>query len=186
MFSDDAVKNKRNTEAVEVAPNSLIAARVVEYKPAALVPLETVKAEIEKRLTREEAGKLARADGEARLAKLTKGEQADAAWGVARNVQRVGAPNLPPAAAGAIFKADAAKLPAYVGTELPDGGYGLYRIGKVKAFAAAEKETPQEGQLRKQYSQLVAEEEFGAWLITLRQRFPVTINKVALETKERP
>jgi peptidyl-prolyl cis-trans isomerase D len=186
LFSDDAIKNKRNTEAVEVAPNTLIAARVVDYKPAALVPLETVKAEIEKRLTREEAAKLARADGEARLAKLNKGEPVDATWGAARNVLRVGAANLPPAAAATIFKADASKLPAYVGTALPDGGYGLYRISKAKAYAAGDKETAQEGQLRKQYGQLVAEEEFGAWLSTLRQRFPVTINKAVLETKERP
>jgi peptidyl-prolyl cis-trans isomerase D len=185
LFSDDAIKNKRNTEAVEVAPNILIAARVVDYKPAALVPLETVKAEIEKRLSREEAAKLARADGEARLAKLNKGEQVDATWGLARSVLRVGAANLPPAAAATIFKTDASKLPSYVGTALPDGGYGLYRISKAKAYAAGDKETPQEGQLRKQYGQLVAEEEFGAWLSTLRQRFPVTINKAVLETKER-
>jgi peptidyl-prolyl cis-trans isomerase D len=186
LFSDDAIKNKRNTEAVEVAPNTLMAARIVEYKPAALVPLETVKADIEKRLSREEAGKLARADGEARLAKLNKGEQVEAAWGVARSVLRVGAANLPPAAATAIFKADASKLPSYVGTALPDGGYGLYRVAKVKSFVAGEKPTPQEDQLRKQYTQLVAEEEFGAWLSTLRQRFPVSVNKAVLETKERP
>jgi peptidyl-prolyl cis-trans isomerase D len=186
LFSDDAIKNKRNTEAVEVAPNTLMAARIVEYKPAALVPLETVKADIEKRLSREEAGKLARADGEARLAKLNKGEQVDAAWGVARSVLRVGAANLPPAAAAAIFKADAGKLPSYVGTALPDGGYGLYRVTKAKAFVAGDKATPQEDQLRKQYTQLVAEEEFGAWLSTLRQRFPVSVNKAVLETKERP
>jgi peptidyl-prolyl cis-trans isomerase D len=41
LFGDDALKNKRNTEAVEVAPGTLVSARVLEYKPAALQPLET-------------------------------------------------------------------------------------------------------------------------------------------------
>ena len=31
----------------------------------------------------------------------------------------------------AILKADVAKLPAYVGVEVPGQGYGVYRIGKV-------------------------------------------------------
>jgi peptidyl-prolyl cis-trans isomerase D len=38
----DAIKNKRNTEAVEVAPAVLIAGRVVEFKPAAKRPLAEV------------------------------------------------------------------------------------------------------------------------------------------------
>ncbi len=42
LFSDDGVKNKRNTEAVEVAPGTLVSARVLEHKPAALQPLEVV------------------------------------------------------------------------------------------------------------------------------------------------
>ena len=33
IFSDDALKNKRNTEAVEVAPTTLVAGRVIEFKP---------------------------------------------------------------------------------------------------------------------------------------------------------
>src|SRR6202008_3664163 len=33
IFSDDTLKAKRNTSAVEVAPNMLVAARVLEHKP---------------------------------------------------------------------------------------------------------------------------------------------------------
>jgi len=32
LFSDDAIKNKRNTEAVQVGPNTLVAARIAEYR----------------------------------------------------------------------------------------------------------------------------------------------------------
>ncbi|HEY4998407.1 MAG TPA: SurA N-terminal domain-containing protein, partial [Usitatibacter sp.] len=74
IFSDNAIKAKRNTAAVEIAPNDLVAARVIEYKPAELRPLDTVKADIEKRLQREKALDLARADGEARLKDLQAGK----------------------------------------------------------------------------------------------------------------
>ncbi|HTH94160.1 MAG TPA: SurA N-terminal domain-containing protein, partial [Rhodocyclaceae bacterium] len=69
LFSDDAIKNKRNTQAVEIAPNTLMSARVVDHKDATTLPFAQVQAEIEKRLKRDEAVKLAAKDGEARLAK---------------------------------------------------------------------------------------------------------------------
>ena len=34
ILADDALKNKRNTEAIEVAPNTLGSARVIEHQPA--------------------------------------------------------------------------------------------------------------------------------------------------------
>ena len=72
LFSDDSVKNKRNTETVEVAANTLVAARIVDYKPSALQPFESVKANIESLLKRQEAQASARKDGEARLEALKK------------------------------------------------------------------------------------------------------------------
>lgn len=39
LFSEDAIKNKRNTEAVEIAPNTLLAARVIEHTPATSIPV---------------------------------------------------------------------------------------------------------------------------------------------------
>jgi peptidyl-prolyl cis-trans isomerase D len=92
------VKNKRNTEAVEVAPGTLVSARVLEYKPAALQPLETVKGDIEKRLIREEAAKLAIKDGEEKLALLAKGETVKLTWSAAHNVSRLDGKGLPPEA----------------------------------------------------------------------------------------
>ena len=35
VFSPDSLQAKRNTDAIEVAPNTMMAARVVDYKPAA-------------------------------------------------------------------------------------------------------------------------------------------------------
>lgn len=184
IFSDDAIKNKRNTEAVEVAPNTLVAARVAEHKPAALQPLETVTPNIEKHLVRQEAAKLAAADGQAKLAALAKGEKVELAWSAPRTVARSYAPNLAPDAVRAVFQADAAKTPAYAGATVP-AGYTLYRISQVKPWVpSAGEEPPRVKSLRQQYASTVGEEEFAAWMLTLRDRFPVEINKAALETKQ--
>lgn len=181
LFGDDAVKNHRNTEAVEVSPGVLISARVLEHKPAALRPLAEVKAEIEKGLQREEAAKLARKAGEEALSKLNKGETVSLKWAAAQAVPRLGAQGLNAEALRAIFKADAAKLPAYAGTPLADGSFALYRIEKVKVAADGDKQDEKAAFLRQQYSRIVAQEEMAAWLASLRQRYGVEINGKALE-----
>jgi peptidyl-prolyl cis-trans isomerase D len=42
LFSPESVQGKRNTDAIEIGQNSLIAARIVEYKPAAPRPFDDV------------------------------------------------------------------------------------------------------------------------------------------------
>ena len=185
LFSVDAIKNQRNTDAVEVAPKMLVAARVLEHKPAALQPLEAVKADIEQRLVREEALKLAQKEGEAALAKLLKGESVSLAWGAPRGISRVSAPGLPATAVRAVFAASVAKLPAYAGGASPAGGFVLYRIGQVKPFVAGAEDNARTKSLREQYANILADEDFSAWLAALRLRYPVEINKAVLESKER-
>lgn len=183
LFSDDALKNKRNTEAVEVAPNTLVAARVLEFKPAALQPLEAVRADIEKHLLHDEAAKMARTAGESGLAKLSRGEKVDLSWSPVRSVTRLGAPGLTPDALRAVFRADVGRLPAYVGVALADG-YAFYQISQVKPFVPGTAEDGRTKTLRQQYERVIADEEFSAWIAALRLRYPVEINKEALEAKE--
>ena len=183
LFGDDALKNKRNTEAVEIVPGTLVSARVVEHKPAALQPLEAVRGDIEKRLIREEAAKLAIKDGEEKLASLAKGEAVKLAWSAAHNVSRMDGQGIPPEALRAVFKADVGKLPAHVGAGFPGNGYALYRISSVKAGESA-KDDPRGRALAQQYARFLAEEDFAAWMATVKENYPVKINKAALESKQ--
>ena len=185
LFSEDSLKNKRNTEAVEVAPGTLVSARVIEHKPAALQPLEAVRAEIQKRLVGEEASKLATKDGDDKLARLAKGEAVDLKWSPVRNVSRAAAPGLPANGLQAIFRADIGKLPAYAGLAMPDNSYALYRINSVKGMGAIGSDDPLGRALTQQYGRLVADEEFAAWMATLKEKYPVQINRTALETRDR-
>ena len=184
LFSDDGLKNKRNTEAVEVAPGTLVSARVLEHKPASLQPLEAVRGEIEKRLMREEAAALAIKDGVEKLARLGQGQTVDVKWSPVRKVSRNEAPGLPPESVRAVFAADVARVPVHAGVAYPGRGYALYRISPAKAGEAG-KDDPRARALAQQYARIVAEEEFAAWLSSLKENHPVKINKAALENKER-
>ncbi len=185
LFSDDGLKNKRNSEAVEVAPGALVSARVLEHKPAALQSLDVVKGDIEKRLVRDEAFKLATKDGEDKLSRLAKGEVVALNWSPARNVSRTAAQGMPADSLRAVFKADTGKLPAYTGVAVPGNGYALYRISSVKGVGEVGKDDPVGRALAQQYTRFVAEEEFSAWMSTLKEKYPVEINKAALESKDR-
>ncbi len=104
---------------------------------------------------------------------------------------RAQAASLPPEVVRAVFGADVTRLPAYAGIAGP-GGYGLVRVSAVKPFAAgdgdgaggAEQQSSAKA-LRAQYARVLADEEMLGWMATLKRRYPVEINKAALESKER-
>jgi peptidyl-prolyl cis-trans isomerase D len=135
IFSQDAIANKRNTEAVEVAPSTLVSGRVLEFKPATKRPLAEVQDQIRQRVTQEEEMRLARQAGEAKLA-AAKASGDATGFGEPKVLSRtMQQPPIAPAAALAVLKADVSKLPAYVGVDVPGQGYGVYRIGKVSQSA---------------------------------------------------
>jgi peptidyl-prolyl cis-trans isomerase D len=182
LFSEDAVKNKRNTDAVEVAQNTLVAARVLDYKPAAVRPFETVKADIETMLKAKEATAMAKSRGEARLAELKAGQD-KVNWALVKYVSRLQGKQVSSAAMQAIFRADGQKLPSYAGVELPNnGGYALYKIMGVKPLEKVDEDKRRV--LQSEYTALVSQEDFAAYLAGLRQRYKVEINKSVVESKE--
>jgi peptidyl-prolyl cis-trans isomerase D len=174
LFSDEAIKNKHNTEAVEIAPSTLIAGHVTEYKPVTRRPFEEVKAVVREQVVREESMKLAKKDGEAKLAAL-KAKPDTAGFGEAKMVSRGKNNGLPNDAFTAVMKADAAKLPQVVGAELSDLGYGIYRVNKVVQPAtvdAARRQTEQQ-----QIANLVAQQEMLSYVDVLKQKVKVEIIK---------
>lgn len=182
LFSEDTIKNKRNTEAVEVAPNVLVSARVSEYKPAAQQPLEAVAPTIGKFLAHEEAARLAVKDGEQKLAGLAKGDKLDLAWGKPHSVIKGMPGDLPSEAAQAIFKVDPTSLPVYSGAA-GASGYALFRISQVKRYAVDGSDTPSAHSMRAEYARIVSEEELAGWIGALRAKYPVEVNAAALERK---
>jgi peptidyl-prolyl cis-trans isomerase D len=167
IFADDAVKAKHNTAAVEVAPSTLMAGRVLEYKPASKRPLAEVDAMIRQRVTLEEAVKLATKAGETKMAAAKAAGDATG-FGEAKVISRTKEPGINPIAAIAVLKADVSKLPAYVGVELPGQGYGIYRIAK--AAAPATVDTARRANEAQQIAGVIAEQEMFNYVQALKTK----------------
>jgi peptidyl-prolyl cis-trans isomerase D len=154
-----------------VAPSTLIAGRIVEFKPASKRPLAEVDAQIRQRVTMEEALKMAHKAGEEKLAAAKKSGDA-AGFGEAKLISRT-KPDFNPAAFQAAMRADVSKLPAYVGLDVPGVGYGVYRIGKVQQ-PAAEDAARREAEAS-QIGNMVAQQEMVGYVEVLKQKAKVKI-----------
>jgi peptidyl-prolyl cis-trans isomerase D len=178
IFADDAIKGKHNTEAIEVGSGMYIAGRVIDYKPVTKVPLPEAKKSIEERVLVVEAEKLALAAGEKRLAELKAGGSAD--FGTAKQVSRANFNGVSAPAVTAIMKADASKLPGYVGVPVPGKGYSIYKINAVDDAPADAEALKSEKQ---QVEEFVAAQEMAGYLGVIRKRAKAEILKTTPEPK---
>jgi len=182
LFSDQVIKDKRNSEAVETAPNTLIVARALESKPSSVRPFAEVEKAITAKLTREEAGKLAKKDGEAKLAELKAGKTvADLKWPALLPVSRNNPGGLPPQVLDAAMRLDAKTVPAYAGSDNPAGGYTIVQVAKVIEAKVADEARMKA--ITARVTQTVSQQEFLSLLNVARTKTDVTIAKGALDKK---
>jgi peptidyl-prolyl cis-trans isomerase D len=174
IFNDEVVKNKRNTAAIEVAPNTLVAARILEYKPASLRSLSEVHDQIRQKLLRQAAQELAVKQGKSLLEKLQGGSKPALNWGSDQSITRAKHGSLDLALVRQIFQANTATLPQYIGAELPQKGYVLVRIDAVKEGPAVTEES--RARYARQLQQLTGEEMFRAYLADARQQAKIKVN----------
>ncbi|HKW81604.1 MAG TPA: SurA N-terminal domain-containing protein [Casimicrobiaceae bacterium] len=180
VFSPDSLQAKRNTDAIEVAPNTLMAARVVEYKPAAPRAFDDVKADIRRQLERKAASEAAQKAGREKLALLEQGKDAGLSFGkpvtLSRNQPQ---PGFPPDALGSIFQGHPAKLPAYVGLPGPDGGFVVYEI--LQVIAAPAPEAARVAAFASRVGEQLGRELFAANVASLKAKADVKINQAVLD-----
>lgn len=172
LFNDDAIKNKRNTEAVQVGPNTLVSARIVDYQAASVRKFDDVQAKVREDYIAQQAAELARKDGEARLAELRKSGSAEG-FGALATVSRTKAEGLSPKALEAVMRVDTSKLPAFAGVDLGPQGYAVYRVAKVSQPAK-----PDPAQLQaaaQQIAQVAGQAELGAYYEALKARSKVKV-----------
>ena len=176
LFGNDAIQKKRNTDAVEVAPNQLVSGRIVKYEAARLLPLADVTAKVRERVIAAQASAAARAEGEARLAALKAAPQT-ALSGEAQTVSRASAKNLPRAVLEAALRAPTGTLPAFVGVDLGGQGYAVVKVVKVSGRDPVAADA---AQAQAQYLQAWENAESQAYYAALKTRFKVTSKPVAL------
>lgn len=172
IFSTDAVEKKRNTEAVETAPNQMVSARVTQHNPARTMPLVDVKSAVREKLIAQRALELAKKEGNAKLA-AWKAAPATAGLPAAVVVSRDKPLNVPPLLVEAALRADSGTLPSFIGVDLGPQGFAVAKVATVIA-----RQTPSDDALKQeqgQYSIGWSSAEAQAYYAGLKTRFQVKI-----------
>jgi peptidyl-prolyl cis-trans isomerase D len=182
IFSDDVLRNKRNSEVIEVAPGTLVAARLLEHKPESLRPFDEVRAGLDKLLVSRAAARLAVQEGQRLLSELKEGKGGKVAWSAPQLASRSDLKGLPEPVLRQAFRADASRLPAYAGLENPQGGYVLVRVSRV---VDSESISPQRAaEIAAGLRQVQGQEAMASLMVELRRKGGVTVNKEYLGKKE--
>lgn len=175
VFGNEALRNKRNTEALETGTSQMTAARVVEHKPSHLQPLAEVHDKVRAQLLRQLATAEAVKAGQARLAVLQKGGD-EAGLSAPTVVSRALARELPRKVLDAILVADASKLPSVIGLDAGDGVYVVARLSKVLPRDPAVVDAKRAAE---QYAQAWNGAEAEAFIGALKARFKVSVKAPA-------
>ena len=127
LYSFDVLSDKRNTNSIEVAHNTLLSARVTAHHPETTKTFEAVKAEIVERLTNEKAAKSAEAEGAKIVAKLQAGDKQNLKFGEAVSLSRQNPGEYGYDVVTAAMKPEGTKLPAFTGVMTPKG-YVVFEV----------------------------------------------------------
>jgi peptidyl-prolyl cis-trans isomerase D len=169
VFGSEAIKNKHNTDVVEVGPNELAAAHVVEYTPQHTRPLAEVHDLVVAAVRTAQAVERARKDGEARVAEAKKDPAlALAQTATVSRLDRSG--TVPRPVVEAALKADLSKGPTVLGLALPDGSYAAIRVLKSTPHLPDPNET---AQFKNAFTDAFEEAEAQAVYDSLKTRYKV-------------
>lgn len=177
IFSNEVRKEGRNTEAVEISPNTLVSCRVVDSRPSSFRPFDDVKAEIEEAIRKKEAMNMAAIEGDKALSVLKQGQEVNTLiWSAPALASRQDTQGLTESVVAKAFKMDVSKLPSYAGSLSSDGSYVLIRVGAVQdGLQQLDKESRQraQGELNMQLSS----EYLAAYIKSLRASASIKINE---------
>ena len=182
MFSEDSIKNKQNSEVFEITPDTLISARVLAHKPAAMRSMAEVREKILGILAHQQASDQAVKEGTEKLSQLHNGEEDIVKWGPNKTVSRNDPQGLEEEVLRTIFKVKPFSLPAYTGVMNSQGGFSLVRISKVIEAVSPDEEKVKA--FSKQLQQLYAQEELTSYLAAIKQRSDVTVMRERIENKQ--
>jgi peptidyl-prolyl cis-trans isomerase D len=172
LFSPDSIEKKRNTEAVEIAPSTLVAGRITQYTPARTMPLAEVKDQVRQRVVAARAAELAKKDGMEKLA-AWKANPAAANLPASIVLSRQETQKQPAPVIEAALRADPAALPGFAGVDLGEQGYAVVKVNKVLPREAQPEAVAR--QERDQYLQAWGSAENLAYYNLLKDRLKVQI-----------
>ena len=163
LFSEDSIRSRRNSEAIETASGTLVSARLVDHQPAQLRPLETVRAEVKSLWIQTQSLQLAVKAGATQLKQLQDGAKPEASFASGGKISRMDRGALSPAIVNAVLSASVSKLPAYVGVDLGAQGYVIARVDAIQPGDPGPAKA-NEAQLESQIRRTEGEQSVATWL----------------------
>ena len=182
LYAKESIKDHRNTEAIEVTPNNLISARVVDYKAQSTKPFADVRKNIEDYLKFESAKKMVASEGEAALKSLTDASS-KIQWQPATLVDRKNTKGLSDAVVNHAYKMPTDKLPSYSGFMDGNNGYVIVKVNKVSFPNDSNEENKQA--FASDYSEALSAEYLSAYLKGLKAKASVSVNQKFFETSQK-
>jgi len=182
LYSKESIKDHRNTEAIEVTPNNLISARVVDYKAQSTKPFADVRKNIEDYLKFESAKKMVASEGEVALKSLTDASR-KIDWQPATLVDRKNTKGLSDAVVNHAYKMPTDKLPSYSGFMDGNNGYVIVKVNKVSFPNESNEENKQA--FASDYSEALSAEYLSAYLKGLKAKASVSVNQKFFETSQK-
>lgn len=174
LYSFDVLEDKRNSNAIEVASNTLLAARVSQHHRQTTKTFDEVKGAIQTSLKNTKAIEAARAQGTADIEKLKAKQSVSRALGNKTVVSRERPGAYAYEVVTAALRPAADKLPAYTGVQTPNGSYVVIEVLDSKKTEAS----PEELAMRKaELAQLYSNPEQSAFISGLENKFGTQILK---------
>lgn len=176
LFSAESVRDKRNTEAIEIAPGTLVSARLIRHQAAQRRPLDAVSTEVRAQVLAAESLRLAREAGQAALATLkseaAQGRRAAETMGSPITIRRTDPAGLSPEIVQAAYRIAGESVPAFSGTD--NGAEGFVVIELVRIVPAAQAEVDQSAPtLAAQATRVIAQQDALAAIESVKSRLEV-------------
>jgi len=171
VFSQDSISRKRNTEAIETAPNQLVSARITQYRPSTPLSLDSVKQLVVQALLREKSLALAVKEGQTKLAQW-RDKPETGSWQVPVTISREQTQQLPANLVDLAMRADDKQLPSVQGVSLGAKGFGIIKINKVVPAPPAVSQSPES---LDRFTQAWATAENLAYFNLLKDRLKVSV-----------
>lgn len=174
LYGFDVLEDKRNSNAIEVASNTLLSARVTAHHKQTVKTFDEVKGDIVATLKNQKATEAARAQGSADIAKLLDKKSASAKFGDKTVISRERPGAYAYEVVTAALRPQANKLPTYTGVQTQDGSYFVIEVQSSKKIEAS----PEQLAMRKaELAQLYSNPEQAAFISGLETKFGTQILK---------
>jgi peptidyl-prolyl cis-trans isomerase D len=178
LFSKDSIDKKRNTEAIELAPNLLASARIVKYTPSRILSFEEVKDRVKVAYERENAVLIAKKTALEKQAFWKEHPEA-ARLGTTLVVSRQATQKLPQSVVEAALKVSTKSFPAWTAVDLGAQGYAVVEVSKVIPFVAQTDNVKTVPGMNDSAQQAISAAENLAYYNFLKSSFKAKINAPA-------